>query len=67
MRLADRQLQWPVGACGCCRGELYPGDVFWRIEGRLVCEDCLEAFAQRYFAPCRITGEQLTQEEHRDR
>ena len=65
-RFADRQLQWPVGACSRCRAELYPGDVFWQIEGRLVCEDCLEGFARSYFAPCRTTGAELTQEDYRD-
>ena len=62
-RLTDRQQQWPVCLCRECRGELYRGDVFWRIEGAAVCEDCLEGFARRYFAPCRTTGEEQTREE----
>ena len=63
-RLADRQLQRPVGLCRLCRGELYRGDIFWRIEGSLICEDCLDDFARRYFAPWRTTGEDLREGGH---
>ena len=55
-----------MGVCGRCQGELYRGDGFWRIDGSLLCENCLENFARIYFAPCRMTGEQLTQEDYRD-
>ena len=36
--------------CGLCRGELYPGDPYFALEGRMVCEDCLGRYARRYFA-----------------
>ena len=36
--------------CGLCRGELYPGDPYFELEGRIVCEDCLGRYARRYFA-----------------
>ena len=62
-RLEDRQRQRPVCLCRECRGELYRGDVFYRIEGAAVCEDCLEAFARRWFAPWRTGGEELSKEE----
>lgn len=36
--------------CALCRGELYPGDHYFLLEGQRVCERCLERYAQRYFA-----------------
>ena len=37
--------------CGLCRGELYPGDIYFELDGRTVCEDCLGRYARIYFAP----------------
>ena len=36
--------------CWLCRGELYPGDPYFALDGRVVCEDCLERYARRRFA-----------------
>lgn len=36
--------------CGLCKGELYPGDPYFDLEGRVVCEDCLGRYARGYFA-----------------
>ena len=36
--------------CGLCRGELYPGDPYFELDGRTVCEDCLDRYARGYFA-----------------
>ena len=36
--------------CGLCRGELYPGDPYFELDGRTVCEDCLGRYARSYFA-----------------
>lgn len=36
--------------CSLCRGELYPGDPYFELEGRVVCEDCLGRYARGYFA-----------------
>ena len=36
--------------CGLCRGELYPGDPYFELDGRTVCEDCLGRYARGYFA-----------------
>ena len=36
--------------CGLCRGELYPGDPYFELDGRVVCEDCLGRYARGYFA-----------------
>ncbi len=37
--------------CALCAGELYPGDPYFELDGRAVCEDCLGRYARRYFAP----------------
>ena len=37
-------------ACALCAGELYPGDPYCDLEGRVVCEDCLARYARSYFA-----------------
>ena len=36
--------------CSLCGGELYPGDPYFALEGKLVCEDCLGRYARGYFA-----------------
>lgn len=36
--------------CSLCRGELYPGDPYFELEGGAVCEDCLGRYARAYFA-----------------
>lgn len=36
--------------CGLCGGELYSGDPYFALEGRRVCEACLERYARGYFA-----------------
>ena len=36
--------------CGLCRGELYPGDPYFELDGQAVCEDCLGRYARGYFA-----------------
>ena len=36
--------------CRLCRGELYPGDPHFALEGRTVCEDCIGRYARYYFA-----------------
>ncbi|MBD5133868.1 MAG: hypothetical protein HDT38_05300 [Clostridiales bacterium] len=36
--------------CSLCGGELYPGDPYFALDGRAVCEDCLGRYARGYFA-----------------
>ena len=36
--------------CSLCRGELYPGDPYFELDGRTVCEDGLGRYARGYFA-----------------
>lgn len=35
--------------CSLCRGELYPGDPYFELDGQAVCEDCLGRYARGYF------------------
>ena len=37
-------------ACALCGGTIDPGDYYYRLEGRAVCEHCLDRFARRHFA-----------------
>lgn len=39
--------------CSLCQGELYPGEFYFELEGRAVCEDCLGRYAGWYFAAQR--------------
>jgi len=41
------------GYCGQCRCEIYDGETVYRVGGEYIHEDCLEDFAERYFADCR--------------
>ena len=45
----EPQADWEERCC-LCRGELYPGDPYFELEGRAVCEDCLGRYARGYFA-----------------
>lgn len=36
--------------CSLCRGELYPGDPYFALDDRAVCEDCLGRYARGYFS-----------------
>ena len=55
-RLSDSQEEAPVAWCGYCGGELYRGETYYRVDGRAVCEDCLEALARDYFRLYRMEG-----------
>lgn len=39
--------------CALCRGPIWPGEPYFHLEGRRVCEACLERYARRYFAAQR--------------
>ena len=52
----DRQQQPPAAWCRYCRGEMYEGEDYYRIDGQAVCTDCLPRLAEDYFGACRITG-----------
>lgn len=36
--------------CALCGGELYPGESYFELEERAVCEHCLTRYARGYFA-----------------
>ena len=36
--------------CALCGEELYPGDRYFALDGRKICDRCLEEYARRYFA-----------------
>ena len=50
--------------CSLCRGELYPGDPYFELDGRTVCEDCLGRYARGYFAH-RLRRVGRTEKEYR--
>lgn len=35
--------------CALCEEEFYPGDRYFALEGRKICEKCLGIYARRYF------------------
>ena len=37
----DTQRTFPAAECCLCGGELYRGEVCWRLAGRILCEDCV--------------------------
>lgn len=38
------------GECELCGGDICAGQDYYLINGQVICEDCLAAYAQRYFA-----------------
>ena len=46
---ADRQQTEVFALCACCGGEIYLGQLYYEIEEKLVCPDCLHEFARTYF------------------
>lgn len=39
----DPQRRAPAGECAICGGEIYRGEIIWRLNGRTICWDCLRA------------------------
>ena len=50
---ADRQQEKVFAHCACCGGEIYLGQLYYVIEEKLVCPDCLHEFARAYFLGSR--------------
>ena len=44
--------------CDNCGFEIYDGEPYYRINGEIICRDCLEEYAARLLAPFRIGGEE---------
>ena len=50
----DLQAVCPADACALCGDALYFGQCCYRLEGMLVCEDCLPAYARALFHDARV-------------
>lgn len=50
----DLQSLRPAAVCSLCEGELFLGQCCYRIEGALVCDECLSRYARAYFHDCRV-------------
>lgn len=45
----DRQREPVVCRCSMCGGAVYPEELFYEIEGRKFCYECLPDFSRHYF------------------
>ena len=39
-----------VAECGLCGREIWPGEGFYQVNGEIFCRDCLEKYAEQFFA-----------------
>ena len=46
---ADPQQQSAYAICGCCGGEIYLGQLYYEMDDRYVCPECLGESAKSYF------------------
>lgn len=46
---ADPQQQSAYAICGCCGGEIYLGKLYYEMDDRYVCPECLGEYAKSYF------------------
>lgn len=46
-----------VASCDNCGFEIYDGEPYYRINGEVICRDCLGEYAARLLAPFQIGGE----------
>lgn len=49
------------GLCGQCGGELYNGELCYRIDGQDICQSCLRDYAAQFFAPCLVQADHVPQ------
>ena len=45
----DRQQIPAFALCGVCGGEIYLGQLYYEMDDRLVCPECLPEYAKSYF------------------
>ena len=45
----DRQQIPAFACCGVCSGEIYLGQLYYEMDDRLVCPECLPEYAKSYF------------------
>lgn len=43
--------------CDLCGGTIYQGQSYYRVNGEVICEDCLGDYARRMLAPWRCGEE----------
>ena len=53
---SDPQRRGAVAYCHYCDRGLYDGDIFYDINSKAICEDCLALFAQEFYSNHRISG-----------
>lgn len=62
-RLNDYNIDPPedevCGYCDHCGGEIYKGEIYYRIDGENIHKDCLAEFAEDYFEYCREEAEEI--------
>ena len=46
---ADRQQAEVFALCACCGGEIYLGQLYYEMDDRLLCPECLPEYAKSYF------------------
>lgn len=39
-----------VAECGLCGREIWPEEGFYQVNGEIFCRDCLERYAEQFFA-----------------
>lgn len=39
-----------VAECGLCGREIWPGEGLYQVNGEIFCRDCLERYAEQFFA-----------------
>ncbi len=57
----DVQRTFPAAECAFCGGELYRGDVCWRLCGRVLCGDCVVPWLLDELSSCRTRLREVEQ------
>lgn len=60
-RYPDPQRAFPAAECFRCGGELYHGDMCWRLSGRVLCEQCAASWLLEELSACRIRLKEVRQ------
>ena len=55
-RVREEDGRLSAGECELCGGDIGAGQDYYLINGQVICEDCLAAYAQRYFAAYLCRG-----------
>ena len=54
MRMEDREVEI---LCDRCGEEIYDGEEYYRVDGQIICTDCVAEYARRLLWPCRMGGQ----------